>query len=142
MMQTSLMGSKDVIDLLLPKNKPIPKNEPSQKIIPLAGAIGTFDYNIVKDEVTCDEINRLVVGLDSNIYKFADILEKVESKTRFQEQTIGYSGDEKIVYSSPISLVNGNVITAKYNMIYDQNDPDVLIGMTGESQLITVAWIF
>jgi hypothetical protein len=25
-------------------------------------------------------------------------------------------------------------------MIYDQNDPDVLIGMTGESQLIKVAW--
>ena len=138
-MQTSLMGSKDIIDLLLPKNKPIPKNEPSQKIIPLVGARGFFDYDVLNNNIECDEINRLLVGLDSNIYKFSDILEKVEGKTRFQEQTIGYSGDEKIVYSSPISLINGNVITAKYNMIYDKNDPDLLIGMTGESQLIKVA---
>ena len=140
MMQTSLMRSQDVFNFLTKTYTAIPAVEPSQaKIIPLPGAIGAFKYDVLNDKIKCDEINRLVVGLDSNIYKFADILEKVEGKTRFQEQTVGYSGDEKIVYSSPISLVNGNVITAKYNMIYDKNDPDVLIGMTGESQLIKVA---
>ena len=139
MMQTSLMCKGDALNFLIKKHHAVPTTEPSQKIIPLVGARGFFDYDVLNDKIKCDEINRLMVGLDSNIYKFSDILEKVEGKTRFQEQTVGYSGDEKIVYSSPISLVNGNVITAKYNMIYDKNDPDVLIGMTGESQLIKVA---
>ena len=138
-MATSLIRPTDAIGFLTKKHNAVPTTKPSQKIIPLVGARGFFDYDVLNDKIKCDEINRLVVGLDSNIYKFADILEKVEGKTRFQEQTVGYSGDEKIVYSSPILLNNGNEITAKYYMIYSKKEPDLLIRMTGESQLIKVA---
>ena len=139
MMQTSLMCKGDALNFLIKKHHAVPTTEPSQKIIPLVGARGFFDYDVLNDKIKCDEINRLMVGLDSNIYKFSDILEKVEGKTRFMEQTVGYSGDEKIVYSSPILLNNGNEITAKYYMTYSKKEPDLLIRMTGESQLIKVA---
>ena len=135
-MATSLIRSDDSIAFLTNKHNSIPAVEPNQKIIPLIGAIGIFEYDVLNDKIKCDEINRIVVGLDSNVYSYSDILEKVEDKTRFMEQTVGYSGNEKIVYSSPITLNNGNVITATYNMTYDQGD---LIEMEGESQLIKVA---
>ena len=139
MMQTSLMCEADAVDFLIKKHQSIPAVEPNQKIIPLVGAIGSFEYDIAEDKITCDEINRLMVGLDNNVYSLADVLEKVDDKTRFQEQTIGYNGNESTVYSSPITLDNGSIITAKYSMIYDQNDPALLIGMIGKSQLIKVA---
>ena len=130
------MRPTDAIGFLTNKHKSLPAVEPNQKIIPLIGAIGTFKYDVLNDKIKCDEINRIVVGLGSNVYSYSDILEKVEDKTRFMEQTVGYSGNEKIVYSSHITLNNGNVITATYNMTYDQGD---LIEMGGESQLIKVA---
>ena len=133
------MRSSDAIDFLKKKHASVPAVEPNQKIIPIVGAIGTFEYDIAEDEITCDEINRLMVGLDNNVYSFAEVLGKVEDKTRFQEQTIGYRGSESMVYSSPITFGNGNIATATYRMIYDQNDPDLLIGMTGKAQLIKVA---
>ena len=110
----------------------------AQKIVALPGAIGKFEYDVVKDESTCDEINRLMVGLESNVYSFADILDKVDvrSKLFFQEQTLSYRGSETTVESSPILLNNGNIITATYNMVFHEG---MLAGITGESQLIKVA---
>ena len=137
MMQTSLMCEGDVVNFLIKKHQSIPAVEPNQKIIPLVGAIGSFEYNIANDEIICDEINRLMVGLDNNVYSFADVLLKVEDKTRFQEQTIGYRGNESIVESSSMIFENGNIITATYEMIYEKDIG--LVGMKGKSALMQVA---
>ena len=137
MLGTSLMRSGDILNYLMKKYHAEPAVEPNRKIIPLVGAVGNFDYDVLRDTIKCDEINRLLVGLESSVYCYADILEKVEGKTRFMEQTIGYSGGEMIVESSPISLNNGNVIDATYHMIF-QKDMG-LVRITGKSQLIKVA---
>ena len=131
------MGSSDAIDFLTKKHNSIPAVEPNGKIIPMVGAVGKFEYDIVKDEVTCDEINRLMVGLESNTYKYADVLEKVDGKTRFQEQTLGYRGNESIVESSPILVNNGNIIAATYNMVFHKDIG--LVGINGLSRLVKVA---
>ena len=62
------------------------------KITPMTGAISKFKYNVAKDESHCDPLNMLLLGLDSNIVSFSNLLSKVDikSKTRFQEQTLGY----------------------------------------------------
>jgi hypothetical protein len=138
MMQTSLMRPQDAVDFLIKKHQSIPAVEPNQKIIPLVGATGAFYYNIAKDEITCDEVNRLISGLAKSVYTFDNVLDLVDykSKTRLEEESLGYKGNKKVVKSSEILLNNGNVVTATYNMIFDEGS---LVGIKGQTQLVKVA---
>jgi len=91
---------------------PTTSNGMTSKILPMTGAISKFKYNVAKDESYCDPLNMLLLGLDSNIVSFSDVLGKVDikSKTRFQEQTFGYRGTESIVESSPMLLNNCYIV--------------------------------
>jgi hypothetical protein len=64
---------------------PTSSNGETSKILPMTGAISKFKYNVAKDESYCDPLNMLLLGLDSNIVSFSDVLGKVDikSKTRF-----------------------------------------------------------
>ena len=118
---------------------PTATNAIVSKVIPMTGAISKFKYNISKDESHCDPLNMLLLGLDSNIVSFSDILGKIDikSKTRFQEQTLGYRGKESIVEGSPMLLNNGYIVQDTYRMNYapDSN----LTEINGETRLIMAA---
>jgi len=111
-----------------------------RKLIPIVGAIGKFQYDLLRDESNCDEVNRLIVGLDSNQVNFKTVLSKVDikSKTKFTEMTVGYKGNDEIVQTSPdIQLANGNVIQDTYRMRYSQSGR--LIYIEGACKLLRVA---
>lgn len=114
-------------------------NDKTSRIIPMTGAISNFKYIVSKDESHCDSLNMLLLGLDSNIVSFDDVLDKVDikSKTKFQEQTLDYKGKESIVASSPILLNNGNLVQDTYRMKYAPDGS--LTEINGETRLIKAA---
>ena len=101
------------------------------EIIPI---IGKFSYDFASDQSTVTTIQQKLLGLNSEIVSFSDVLKiiDVKSKTQFLEQSLGnVSPLNKTIQTSPIQLENGNVVTEVYNFSSH--------GIEGETKLLMVA---
>ena len=103
---------------------------------------GTFVYDIVKDEATVCDTQKRILGFESNIVKFKDVMEVVDvsSSESFQEGLTTMFKESKAV-SDELQLANGHIIKETYNCEYNSDDYEYRspIRIVGTTKLLKVA---
>ena len=110
--------------------------------IPAIPIVGTFRYDVLKDQATTDQNQQRILGLENEVVGFADVFNCIDSKSQdqFQEQ-VGIWKTQNVFKTDNIQLSNGNVIEEVYKFgfhpdDYERNSP---ITITGETKLLRVA---
>jgi len=135
-----LIGGGDISDLKKHclKSKQIDREQ--RKILPIAGAVGNFIYDIATDTSEADFVEQAIYNLkpDKRI-NFSHILSRVDMKykTKFQEMSVGFRGPETEVLTAPILLSNGNVVEEKYKFVRDRSC--LLLKIIGQTKILQIA---
>jgi len=105
-------------------------------VIPLIGAIGTFQYFPEQDQSIYCDIDRAIMGLPEGPATYEQILETIDvrDKTRFQECTLGLNTKSKVVLLDPFRLNNGNVIQDQVERTFSEDGR--IIRIDGKTQLL------
>ena len=92
-------------------------------VIPIHGA---FRYDIARDASSIDHNLKAILGVESNVVSFAQVLQAVDpiSKTLFQEQSIGQIGKHDCFHTNEFQLKNGNIVKEFYKFDYHPDDYD------------------
>ena len=134
-----MIGGGDISDLKKHclKSKQIDREQ--RKILPIAGAVGNFIYDIATDTSEADFLEQAIYNLkpDKRI-NFSHILSRVDMKykTKFQEMSVGFRGPETEVLTAPILLSNGNVVEEKYKFVRDRSFR--LLKIIGQTKLLQI----
>lgn len=120
------------------------KFDSSGKIIELyppiqVGQSAKFYFDCIKNKSHWSPQLDQILGTPDGEKSFENIVKLVDVKDRakFEEMSVGHTGEEKIVQTAPIQMSNGNVITEKYHFLRTKENG--LYGIKGETKLIKVA---
>ena len=107
-----------------------------QKVVPIAGATGGFEYNALTGEATPNSMQKLIWGFQGNV-GFEKVLEKVDSRfsTKFQEIVFSKDCGTDEIESSPFQLTNGLMVVDRYRKFFSKKH-NCLIKIVGTSQVV------
>lgn len=105
-------------------------------LIPIKGAVGLFEYDVLRDVSTHDTIQKSIWGLIGDGIPFKSILSRVaqEYKTKFQEMVFQVC-EETTVETAPFQLCNGIVVIDKYFKVFEEGGD--LIKIIGKTEVVS-----
>jgi len=110
--------------------------------IPAIPIVGTFRYDVLKDQATEDQNAQRILGLENEVVGFADVFNCIDSKSRdqFQEQVSVWK-KKNVFKTDNIQLSNGNIIEEVYKFDFNPEDYErnSVLFITGETKLLRVA---
>ena len=118
-------------------------NEYIEKVnIPAIPIVGTFRYDMLKDQATIDHNQKRIIGLEKDVVSFVDVFQCIDdkSKDQFQEQ-VGTWKTKNVFSTDNIQLTNGHVIEEIYKFDFHPDDYErkSLLFITGQTKLLRVA---